>query len=100
MAVPVANLKIKLDGEAEYRAALSSIDKSFKELGSEMNLLSAKFSKNGDSMEALSAKSEVLSKKVETQPQKGRRRGAVDSGEGTKDLRRDGQHTRRRKQRV
>lgn len=67
MAVPVANLKIKLDGEAEYRAALSSIDKSFKELGSEMNLLSAKFSKNGDSMEALSAKSEVLSKKVETQ---------------------------------
>lgn len=67
MAVPVANLKIKLDGEAEYRAALSSIDKSFKELGSEMNLLSAKFSKNGDSMEALSAKSDVLSKKVETQ---------------------------------
>ena len=67
MAVPVANLKIKLDGEAEYRAALSSIDKSFKELGSGMNLLSAKFSKNGDSMEALSAKSEVLSKKVETQ---------------------------------
>lgn len=67
MAVPVANLKIKLDGEAEYRAALSSIDKSFKELGSEMNLLSAKFSKNGDSMEALSAKSEVLSKNVETQ---------------------------------
>lgn len=43
MSVPVANLKLKLDGEAEYRAALSSIDKSFKELSSEMNLLSAKF---------------------------------------------------------
>lgn len=67
MAVPVANLKIKLDGEAEYRAALSSIDKSFKELGSEMNLLSAKFAQNGDSVEALSAKSDVLSKKVEAQ---------------------------------
>lgn len=67
MATPGINTKIKLDGEAEYRAALSSIDKSFRELGSEMNLLSAKFSENGDSMEALSAKSEVLSKKVDTQ---------------------------------
>lgn len=67
MATPGINTKIKLDGEAEYRAALSSIDKSFRELGSEMNLLSAKFSENGDSMEALSAKSEVLSKKVDAQ---------------------------------
>lgn len=70
MSVPVANLKLKLDGEAEYRAALSSIDKSFKELGSEMNLLSAKFAENGDSVEALSAKNDVLSRKVETQQQR------------------------------
>lgn len=70
MSVPVANLKLKLDGEAEYRAALSSIDKSFKELGSEMNLLSAKFSENGDSVEALSAKNDVLNRKVETQQQR------------------------------
>lgn len=70
MSVPVANLKLKLDGEAEYRAALSSIDKSFKELGSEMNLLSAKFAENGDSVEALSAKNDVLNRKVETQQQR------------------------------
>lgn len=70
MSVPVVNLKLKLDGEAEYRAALSSIDKSFKELGSEMNLLSAKFAENGDSVEALSAKNDVLSRKVETQQQR------------------------------
>ena len=70
MSVPVANLKLKLDGEAEYRAALSSIEKSFKELGSEMNLLSAKFAKNGESVEALGAKNDVLSRKVETQQQR------------------------------
>lgn len=70
MSVPVANLKLKLDGEAEYRAALSSIDKSFKELSSEMNLLSAKFAENGDSVEALSAKNDVLNRKVETQQQR------------------------------
>lgn len=70
MATPVANLKIKLDGEAEYRQALSSIDKATKEIGSELNLLSAKFSKNGDSVEALTEKSEVLSKKFKTQQER------------------------------
>ncbi len=70
MATPVANLKIKLDGEAEYRQALSSIDKATKEIGSELNLLSAKYSKNGDSVEALSEKSEVLSKKFKTQQER------------------------------
>lgn len=70
MATPVANLKIKLDGEAEYRQALSSIDKATKEIGSELNLLSAKFSKNGDSVEALSEKSEILSKKFKTQQER------------------------------
>ena len=70
MATTVANLKIKLDGEAEYRQALSSIDKATKEIGSELNLLSAKFAKNGDSVEALSEKSEVLSKKFKTQQER------------------------------
>lgn len=70
MATPVANLKIKLDGEAEYRQALSSIDKATKELGSELNMLSAKFSKNGDSLEALSEKNDVLNKKFEKQQER------------------------------
>lgn len=67
MAGPVANLKIKLDGEAEYKAALSSISASFKELGSEMSLLSAKYAKNADSTEALAEKNDILSRKVEAQ---------------------------------
>ena len=37
---------IKLSGESEYRRALSQINQSLKEVGSEMKVVSASFDKN------------------------------------------------------
>ena len=41
-------LKISLEGEKEFKKALSDINQSFKVLGSEMKLVQSRFSKNDD----------------------------------------------------
>ncbi len=61
---------VKLTGESEYRKALKNITQNLKEVASEMKLVSAQYSKNDTSTEALSAKSDVLSKKLEQQKDK------------------------------
>lgn len=61
---------VKLTGESEYRKALKNITQNLKEVASEMKLVSAQYSKNDTSTEALSAKSDVLSKKLEQQKNK------------------------------
>ena len=55
-------LKIGLEGEKEFKKALSDINQSFKVLGSEMKVVSSQFDKNDESVEALTARNQVLSK--------------------------------------
>ena len=55
-------LKIGLEGEKEFKKALSEINQSFKVLGSEMKLVESQFDKNDNSAEALAARNQVLNK--------------------------------------
>ena len=57
-------LKIGLEGEKEFKKALSDINQSFKVLGSEMKLVQSQFSKNDDSAEALAARTKTLTIKT------------------------------------
>lgn len=63
-------LKIGVEGEKEFKKALSDINQTFKVLGSEMKLVSSQFDKNDKSVHALSARNQVLNKEIETQKQK------------------------------
>lgn len=63
-------LRIGLEGEREFKKALSEINRSFKVLGSEMKLVTSQFDKNDKSVQALSARNTVLNKEIETQKQK------------------------------
>ena len=63
-------LKIGLEGEKEFKKALSDINQSFKVLGSEMKLVQSQFDKNDNSVEALSARNQVLNREIETQKEK------------------------------
>lgn len=67
---PVANLKIKLDGEKEYKAAVSEINATLRRLDSELKKADAQFADNADSIEALSQKHGTLSEKVTAQEKK------------------------------
>lgn len=49
-------LKIGLEGEKEFKKALSDINSSFKVLGSEMKLVESQFGKNDTSVSALTAR--------------------------------------------
>lgn len=63
-------LKIGIDGEKEFKKALSDINSSFKVLGSEMKLVDSEFDKNDRSVKALTSRNEVLNKEIEAQKQK------------------------------
>ena len=63
-------LKIGVEGEKEFKKALSEINQSFKVLGSEMKLVASQFDKQDNSVEALSARNRVLNKEIEAQKQK------------------------------
>lgn len=63
-------LKIGVEGEKEFKKALADINQSFKVLGSEMKLVSSQFDKNDKSVEALSARNQVLNKEIEAQKNK------------------------------
>lgn len=63
-------LKIGLEGEKEFKKALSEINQSFKVLGSEMKLATSQFDKNDQSVQALTARNTVLNKEIEAQKQK------------------------------
>lgn len=62
--------QIILDGEKEYKSACKGINASLREIGSEMKLVTAEFSGNADSIEALAKKQEVLQKQLEEQAKK------------------------------
>ena len=61
---------VKLTGESNYRKALQAITQSLKEVDSELKLVGTQFDKNDKSEEALSAQSDALAKKFETQGEK------------------------------
>ncbi len=63
-------LKIGVEGEKEFKRALSDINQSFKVLGSEMKLVESEFSKNESSVQSLTAKNEVLTKQIDAQKDK------------------------------
>ena len=63
-------LRIGLEGEREFKKALSDINASFKVLGSEMTLVSSQFDKNDRSVQALTSRNEVLNREIEAQKQK------------------------------
>jgi len=63
-------LKIGVEGEKEFKNALRDINQSFKVLGSEMNLVSSQFDKNDRSVEALTARNQVLNKEIDAQKEK------------------------------
>ena len=62
--------KIGLEGEKEFKKALSDINQSFKVLGSEMKLVESQFSKNDNSVEALTARNKVLGQEMDAQKAK------------------------------
>ena len=63
-------LKIGLEGEKEFKKALSEINQSFKVLGSEMKVVTSQLDKNDKSVEALTARNQVLNKEIEAQKKK------------------------------
>ena len=63
-------LKIGIEGEKEFKKALSEINQSFKVLGSEMKLVSSQFDANDKSIQALSARNTFLNKEIDAQSQK------------------------------
>ena len=63
-------LKIGLEGEKEFKKALADINQSFKVLGSEMKVVESQFGKNDNSVEALTARNQVLNKEIEAQKQR------------------------------
>jgi len=63
-------LKIGVEGEKEFKRALSDINQSFKVLGSEMKLVESEFDKNENSVQSLTSKNEVLTKQIDAQKDK------------------------------
>ena len=56
---------IKLEGEKEYREAITKINSELRLLGSELGKVSASFGENNTSVEKLASKSKVLTDEIE-----------------------------------
>ena len=68
--MPNINTRFTLSGEKEYKQAISEIGSAMKVLDSEMRKVSSAYAQNADSVEALSAKNDVLERKISTQTEK------------------------------
>ncbi len=62
--------KITLQGEREFREALKQIESGLKVNASALTLISAKYSENSKSVEALTAKNKALEDRLSTQKEK------------------------------
>ena len=72
--------KIGVEGEKEFKKALSDINQSFKVLGSEMTLVTSQFDKNDRSVQAVTARNTVLNKEIDAQKEKiGTLKAALDN---------------------
>ena len=63
-------LKIGIEGEKEFKKALSDINQSFRVLGSEMKLATSQFDRNEQSVESLTTRNKVLRKEIDEQTNK------------------------------
>ena len=70
MATRIISTKLAIDGESEYRAALSKINTEIKTLQSSLKLTESQYQTNANSMQALTAKGEALSNLYKAQQQK------------------------------
>ena len=61
---------IKLDGEAEFKKQLSSVNGELKNLNSDMKLVTEQFKGQANSLDALTAKDRILTDQVEQQTEK------------------------------
>lgn len=73
--------KVSIDGEKEYKSAITSINTSLRTLKAEMTAVTAKFQTNANSEEALRAKIDVLNQTLDKQREKiNTLKSAVESG--------------------
>jgi len=63
-------LKIGLEGEREFKRAITEINREMRVLGSEMKLAASAFAKNETSAASLTAKNQVLAKEIDAQRSK------------------------------
>lgn len=70
MADSSFGLKIGLEGEREFKRAITDINREMRVLGSEMKLAASAFAKNETSAASLTAKNQVLAKEIEAQKSK------------------------------
>lgn len=70
MANHIIGAKIRLDGEKDFKRAVSSINSDLKVLGSELKKTESEYKGNENSVSALAAKSEQFTKIAEAQRQK------------------------------
>ena len=85
--MPVISTKFKIDGEKEYKQAISGINSEMKVLKSEMRLVSEQYAENAESTDALAAKGEVLERQLEQQRQKvNTYRKALEEARGATDV--------------
>lgn len=62
--------KIGIEGESEFRAAITNINQNIKTLGTEMKAVTSAYDKNDQSAEKLTAQNEVLNKQIDAQKEK------------------------------
>lgn len=67
MATREIKTRLSIDGEREYKQALSDISKSLSVLDSNLKLVDERYRDNADSVEALSERGEALEKTLEAQ---------------------------------
>ena len=70
MAKRTIKTDVKLDGEKEYKQALSNINSGLRVLNSEMKLTSAQYSENAGGVDALTKKNDVLNRQILSQKDK------------------------------
>ena len=70
MATRVISTSIKLDGEAEFKKQMSSVNSELKTLRTEMAYSEEAFKGQANTMEALTAKDKLLRKEIEQQEEK------------------------------
>lgn len=70
MPVRTISTSIKLDGEQEFKKQLGNVNRELKNLDSEMKLVTAQFEGQANSMEALTAKGDLLQKEYDQTAEK------------------------------
>ncbi|MFA6931737.1 MAG: hypothetical protein WCT05_15540, partial [Lentisphaeria bacterium] len=70
MATRTITTAIKLDGEAEFKKQMSSVNSELKTLSSELKLSESEFKGQANTVEALTAKDKVLTQQIEQQKEK------------------------------